>query len=82
MKIHFKPNLKHQSEAIAATVRVFEGAPYTRAEELWNGTRGAKLDEDGGRKRQKACAHEYDNRVADAGDEWQKIFGTYIPRVL
>lgn len=30
----------------------------------------------------KACAHEYDNRVADAGDEWQKIFGTYIPRVL
>ncbi len=30
----------------------------------------------------KACAHEYDNRVAAAGDEWQKIFGTDIPQVL
>lgn len=30
----------------------------------------------------KACAHEYNNHVADAGDEWQRIFGTYIPRVL
>lgn len=30
----------------------------------------------------RACAHEYDNRVAEAGDEWQKIFGTDIPRVL
>ncbi|MDS4055366.1 SMODS domain-containing nucleotidyltransferase [Accumulibacter sp.] len=29
----------------------------------------------------KACAHEYENRVAEAGDEWQKIFGTDIPRV-
>jgi hypothetical protein len=30
----------------------------------------------------KACAHEYNNRVADAGDEWQWIFGTCIPRTL
>jgi restriction endonuclease len=38
MKIHFEPNLKHQSEAVAATVRVFEGAPYTRPEErFWTG---------------------------------------------
>ena len=28
----------------------------------------------------KACGHEYDNQVADAGDEWQKIFGIDIPR--
>ena len=38
MAIHFEPNLKHQSESIAATVRVFEGAPYTFPEDrLWNG---------------------------------------------
>lgn len=30
----------------------------------------------------KACEHEYVNRVADAGDEWQKIFGTNIPLIL
>lgn len=29
----------------------------------------------------KACAFEYDNRVLEAGDEWQKIFGTYVPRM-
>lgn len=29
----------------------------------------------------KACAFEYDNRVVEAGDEWQKIFGTDVPRV-
>ena len=28
----------------------------------------------------KACDHEYNNQIADAGDEWQKIFGTDIPR--
>ncbi|MCK4945072.1 MAG: DEAD/DEAH box helicase family protein [Alphaproteobacteria bacterium] len=38
MKIHFEPNLRHQSEAIAATIRVFEGAPYIRPEErFWSG---------------------------------------------
>lgn len=30
----------------------------------------------------KACQHEYNNHVADAGDHWQNIFGTDIPRVL
>ena len=30
----------------------------------------------------KACQHEYENNVGDAGDEWQKIFGTDIPRTL
>lgn len=29
----------------------------------------------------KACAYEYDNQVIDAGEEWQKIFGTDIPRI-
>jgi Second Messenger Oligonucleotide or Dinucleotide Synthetase domain len=28
----------------------------------------------------KACEHERYNRVEAAGDEWQKIFGTQIPR--
>jgi type III restriction enzyme len=38
MRIHFEPNLKHQSEAVSAIVRVFEGAPYTRPEErFWSG---------------------------------------------
>jgi hypothetical protein len=30
----------------------------------------------------KACDFEYNNRVAEAGDEWQKIFGSDIPRTL
>ncbi|MXW32308.1 MAG: hypothetical protein F4100_02290 [Rhodothermaceae bacterium] len=38
MHIHFEPNLKHQSAAVDAVIRVFEGAPYTRQEEkLWAG---------------------------------------------
>jgi len=38
MKIHFEPNLKHQEEATAAVVSIFEGAPYTRPEErFWLG---------------------------------------------
>jgi hypothetical protein len=28
----------------------------------------------------KACDHEYYSREGDAGDEWQKIFGTDIPK--
>jgi hypothetical protein len=28
----------------------------------------------------RACDHERDNRIADAGEEWQKIFGLQIPR--
>jgi Second Messenger Oligonucleotide or Dinucleotide Synthetase domain len=28
----------------------------------------------------RACDHERDNRVEDAGEEWQKIFGFQIPR--
>ncbi len=36
--IHFEPNLKHQSTAVDAVIRIFEGAPYTRPEEkLWAG---------------------------------------------
>jgi hypothetical protein len=30
----------------------------------------------------KACEHEGENRVVDAGDEWQKIFGTDMPRSI
>jgi len=30
----------------------------------------------------KACEYERDNLVADAGDEWQKIFGFDIPRTV
>jgi hypothetical protein len=28
----------------------------------------------------RACDHERDNRIEDAGEEWQKIFGLQIPR--
>jgi hypothetical protein len=28
----------------------------------------------------KACDHERDNRVEDAGEEWQKVFGIQIPQ--
>ena len=28
----------------------------------------------------KACEFEYQNLVISAGEEWQKIFGTQIPR--
>ncbi|KVN88827.1 hypothetical protein WJ68_04625 [Burkholderia ubonensis] len=34
------------------------------------------------RRAAKACEFEYQNRVADAGDEWQKIFGLDVPRVM
>ncbi|MGB7282949.1 MAG: hypothetical protein WBE13_11865, partial [Candidatus Acidiferrum sp.] len=30
----------------------------------------------------KACQFEWENRVSDAGEEWQKIFGFQIPRML
>lgn len=29
----------------------------------------------------KACEYEYANKIVEAGDEWQKIFGTYVPRI-
>lgn len=32
------------------------------------------------RRGAKACEYEYQNRVTDAGDEWQKIFGADVPR--
>lgn len=28
----------------------------------------------------KACDYERDNQIAEAGDEWQKIFGAWIPK--
>ena len=34
------------------------------------------------RRAEKACEHERDNQIAQAGDEWQKIFGPQIPRAL
>ncbi len=38
MDFHFEPNLKHQTAAVDAAIRIFEGAPYTRPEEkLWAG---------------------------------------------
>lgn len=30
----------------------------------------------------RACDHEQYNRVEDAGEEWQKIFGSDIPRIV
>jgi hypothetical protein len=30
----------------------------------------------------KACEHEQYNRIEAAGEEWQKIFGTQIPRIV
>jgi len=30
----------------------------------------------------KACKFEYDNKVEQAGEEWQKIFGSQIPRTV
>jgi hypothetical protein len=30
----------------------------------------------------KACEYEYQNRVMEAGDEWQKIFGIDVPRLV
>jgi hypothetical protein len=30
----------------------------------------------------KACEFEYGNSMIPAGDEWQKIFGTDIPRIV
>ncbi|KVO25188.1 hypothetical protein WJ73_27350 [Burkholderia ubonensis] len=38
--------------------------------------------ESGYRRAAKACEYEYQNRVADAGDEWQKIFGCDVLRVV
>lgn len=32
MKFHFEPNLKHQTDAIDAVIKIFEGAPYNRPE--------------------------------------------------
>jgi len=46
------------------------------------GNQWQSLAESAYRRAIKACSHEYDNRVVDAGDEWQKIFGPDIPRVL
>ena len=38
MKIHFEPNLPHQTAAINAVVKVFEGTPYSQpSEKLWAG---------------------------------------------
>ena len=33
VNIQFEPNLSHQTAAIDAVVRIFEGAPYTQPEE-------------------------------------------------
>lgn len=30
----------------------------------------------------KACEYEWDDSVSDAGDEWQKIFGQFIPKCV
>ena len=39
MKIHFEPNLPHQTAAINAVIKVFEGAPYSQpSEKLWTGS--------------------------------------------
>jgi hypothetical protein len=34
------------------------------------------------RRAEKACEHEKYNRVEAAGEEWQKIFGSQIPRTI
>jgi Second Messenger Oligonucleotide or Dinucleotide Synthetase domain len=34
------------------------------------------------RRASKACDYEYENRISEAGEEWQKIFGAQIPRTV
>jgi hypothetical protein len=34
------------------------------------------------RRAVKACDYEKENQIAQAGEEWQKIFGQHIPRTL
>ena len=44
VNIQFEPNLSHQTAAVDAVVRIFEGAPYTRPEEkFWTGEVSSNL---------------------------------------
>ncbi len=49
-------------------------------ETMWIGDVWQSKAESAYKRAVKACEHEYNSREGDAGDEWQKIFGTYIPK--
>lgn len=56
-------------------------APGT-LEWLWLGDAWKSRAESAYARALKACNFEHDNDMASAGDEWQKIFGTDIPKWL
>jgi hypothetical protein len=47
---------------------------------LWIGDAWKSKAETALGRAKKACDFEHDNKEGDAGDEWQKIFGSYIPK--
>ena len=49
-------------------------------ETMWIGDIWQTKAESAYKRALKACEHEYNSREGDAGDEWQKIFGTDIPK--
>jgi hypothetical protein len=57
----------------------FVMAPGTY-EIMWIGDAWKSKAESAHGRAVKACDHEYYSREGDAGDEWQKIFGTDIPK--
>ena len=59
----------------------FVFAPGT-IETLWLGDGWKSRAESAHGRAVKACEHETANRMIEAGDEWQKIFGTDIPRIV
>lgn len=59
----------------------FVMAPGT-GESLWLGNDWRSKAESALTRAEKACDFERCNRMLDAGDEWQKIFGSDIPRYI
>jgi hypothetical protein len=51
-------------------------------ERVWLGNHWQSRTESAWRRAVKACEYEERNQVAAAGEEWQKIFGTQIPRTV
>ena len=52
------------------------------SEIIYLGVDGGSRAESAYRRAVKACDHERDNEVLEAGVDWQKIFGQQIPRTL
>ena len=47
---------------------------------LWIGETWKTKAEAASGRALKACDYEQNNKEGDAGDEWQKIFGAYVPK--